>query len=227
MTWLYSFFAFLNCITCAICSFLNKYSDALMVVITAIYVIATIKICRANVKAANASRDQLEESRRQFQESRRLQMMPVIQYKMSSTSDLNSPHMCLNLAPDEDVESSFSEKNVHFYMKNIGMGTLREVKYSWKDSLGTVFDRGIFPIESLYVGEEAKCIVGVGLLNTEKNAQICDFSGSIILRYRDLLDNEYTQEIMLKYTLSGKHLLYKGYDVRPSVVKEKQEVKNA
>ncbi len=48
---------------------LNKNSDALMVIITFVYVIATIFIWRANNKSAKASKEQLEESKRQFDES--------------------------------------------------------------------------------------------------------------------------------------------------------------
>lgn len=41
-------------------------TDWLMVIITAIYVIATIFICTANVKSAKAAREQTEEMKRQF-----------------------------------------------------------------------------------------------------------------------------------------------------------------
>ena len=37
-----------------------------MVLITFIYVVATIEICRANIKSAEATKEQLEESKRQF-----------------------------------------------------------------------------------------------------------------------------------------------------------------
>ena len=46
-------------------------TDWLMVIITAIYVIATIIICKANLKSADASNQQLEESKRQFEENKR------------------------------------------------------------------------------------------------------------------------------------------------------------
>ena len=46
-------------------------TDWLMVIITAIYVVATIFICRANIKSAEATREQLAESKRQFDEDNR------------------------------------------------------------------------------------------------------------------------------------------------------------
>lgn len=50
-------------------------TDWLMVVITAVYVIATIAICWANIKAANATKAQLEEMKRQYAEENR----PIIE----------------------------------------------------------------------------------------------------------------------------------------------------
>lgn len=46
-------------------------TDWLMVVITAIYVIATIAICLANTKSAKATREQVAEAKRQFDENNR------------------------------------------------------------------------------------------------------------------------------------------------------------
>lgn len=44
-------------------------ADWVMVIITAIYVIATIFICWANIKSANASKSQLDEMKRQYDET--------------------------------------------------------------------------------------------------------------------------------------------------------------
>ena len=46
-------------------------TDWLMVIITAVYVVATIFRCRANNISAKASKEQLEESKRQFEESQK------------------------------------------------------------------------------------------------------------------------------------------------------------
>lgn len=46
-------------------------TDWLMVIITFVYVIATIFICVANIKSAKATRDQLAESKRQYDEENR------------------------------------------------------------------------------------------------------------------------------------------------------------
>lgn len=54
-----------------ILAFLNANEGALMVIITAIYVLATILICRANIISARASRAQLDEMRKQYEENNR------------------------------------------------------------------------------------------------------------------------------------------------------------
>lgn len=71
-------------------------TDWLMVVITAIYVVATIYISRANIKSADATREQLVESKRQYEDKKRLEIMPYIQFEQ--TKD-NANHE-LNLVLD-------------------------------------------------------------------------------------------------------------------------------
>lgn len=46
-------------------------TDWLMVIITCVYVVATIFICKANIKSAEATKEQLEESKRQFEASQK------------------------------------------------------------------------------------------------------------------------------------------------------------
>lgn len=58
-------------------------TDWLLVVITAIYVVATIYIMRANQKTAEISKQQIDESKKQFDESRRLQVLPYLQIHIS------------------------------------------------------------------------------------------------------------------------------------------------
>lgn len=52
-------------------TFLDDHSGSLTVLITAVYVLATVLICYANIKAANASQKQVAEMHRQFKESNR------------------------------------------------------------------------------------------------------------------------------------------------------------
>lgn len=50
---------------------LNANSGGLTFLITVVYVIATIAICKANIQSANASKKQLEEMQKQYAEENR------------------------------------------------------------------------------------------------------------------------------------------------------------
>ena len=55
-------------------------SDWVMVIITGIYVIATIIICRANIKSANSAKEQLKEMRRQYEQANQPEIEVEIHY---------------------------------------------------------------------------------------------------------------------------------------------------
>ena len=57
--------------TIAAISNTTTITDWLMVIITIVYVIATIFICRANIKSAEATKEQLKESQKQFKANNR------------------------------------------------------------------------------------------------------------------------------------------------------------
>lgn len=60
----------LGCIS-SFMSYLDEHNGSMMFLITFVYVIATIFICRANIASANATKEQVEESNRQFEEGNR------------------------------------------------------------------------------------------------------------------------------------------------------------
>ncbi len=60
-----------------ILKYLDDHSGSLTFLVTAVYVVATIFICRANINSAKATRDQLAEVKRQYEEEHR----PYISYQ--------------------------------------------------------------------------------------------------------------------------------------------------
>ena len=86
--------------------FLDTHNGALMVVITLVYVIATIAICVANLRSAKATRDQLEESKRQYEEEHRAfisyefiyenRILYGLRFTNHGKSVANSVQLCLN-----------------------------------------------------------------------------------------------------------------------------------
>ena len=54
-----------------IIEFLDDHSGSLTFIATAVYVVATILICRANIKSAQATKEQVAEAKRQYEEEHR------------------------------------------------------------------------------------------------------------------------------------------------------------
>lgn len=167
-------------------------TDWLMVGITAIYVVATIIITCANIKSANATREQLAESKRQYEDKKRLEIMPYIQFEQ--TKD-NANHR-LNLVLDS------GDKLTGTYillvrMKNIGNGTAKDIAYSYQwDNGAKTYDRGAFPVQALSSGESQTIIIEFAHSTDERAERYVCF----LLRYRDLLENAYTQKMNLRFT---------------------------
>ena len=174
-------------------------TDWLMVGITAVYVVATIFISCANIKSANATRDQLTESKRQYEDKKRLEIMPYIQFEQ--TKD-NANHE-LNLVLDSGDELT-GEYILLVRMKNIGNGTAKDIAYTyqWNNGANT-HDRGAFPVQALSSGE-SQTIKVVFFHTVEKRAER---SACFVLRYRDLLENAYTQKLNLRFTRNSSAIL--------------------
>ena len=147
-------------------------TDWLMVIITGVYVFATIFICIANLNSAKASRDQLEESKRQFRESKRLELMPYLHLSVEEDTDIawncdynitlsggNSQKHCTEKTPSP-------EKIV---VRNIGLGNAKEISLSWKKPEGTIKKENL-PFSTLMVGETKKIAVFFWIEHSEKES---------------------------------------------------------
>ena len=80
-------------------------ADWVMVIITGVYVIATIFICWANIKAANASKEQLREMQREFAETNKPNIELEFHYsrrtwyiaRFVNRGSLSAQHVKINL----------------------------------------------------------------------------------------------------------------------------------
>lgn len=167
-------------------------TDWLMVGITAVYVIATVIISCANIKSANATREQLTESKRQYEDKKRLEIMPYIQFEQ--TKDKANHELNLVL----DSRDKYTGKYILLVcMKNIGNGTAKDIAYTYQWNNGTkTYDRGAFPVQALSSGESQTIKIEFAYTTDERaERDVC-----FLLRYRDLLENAYTQTLNLKFT---------------------------
>lgn len=100
-------------------------ADWVMVIITGVYVIATIFICWANIKAANASKEQLREMQKQFAETNR----PIIELEFHysrrtwyiarfvNRGNLSAQHIKINL--DQEFIDSLPEESMKKELERI------------------------------------------------------------------------------------------------------------
>lgn len=177
--------------------FLDVHNGSLMVIITLVYVLATIFICYFNGKSAKATQDQIKESRRQYEETKRLEMMPVIQFRRSTNSSHSSEGYCSMVVTPANKSSSgwkFSCEII-FSMKNIGLGNMKEATYSWTNEDGQKINCGTFPIESLCAKEETELTIYFESYEREKMKYGEKTKCLLDLTYKDLLENEYAQAI--------------------------------
>lgn len=171
----------------------------LMVVITAIYVVATVFISCANIKSANATREQLAESKRQYEDKKRLEIMPYIQFEQ--TKDSASHELNLVLNSGDNLKGTYV---LLMRMKNIGNGTAKDISYTYQwDNGAQSYDRGAFPIQALSSSEIQTIKVDFShSTDNRENLEAC-----FLLRYMDLLENAYTQDLNLRFTRSNSSTL--------------------
>lgn len=173
--------------------FLNRNEGALMVVITFVYVIATIMICIFNGRSAKETHEQVSESRRQFEETKRLSVMPYIEFMTMETQ--HSSFVNARLASHNSQCSAY---NVVIQIKNVGIGTAQKITYTYKYNCGTMEDnsRGLIPVIALAPKESNEIHIDFGNIpaNSEDNIEV-----DIEMNYSDLLENEYVQNISFSF----------------------------
>lgn len=198
---------------------LNDNSNALMVLITFVYVVATFEICKANINAAEASREQLAESKRQFEETKRLQIAPRLLIHRCSDVQTTDGELQFLLLPDSDARQC---RLTYFYLsiENAGMGaatdfSLKCSEFSLIEECKEILDNVVYPKDNynflVTVGATQQGICG------RRSVQ-----ESIELSYKDILENTYVQKIMLDLFIDEEfYVRLKGFHVsKAEIVKE-------
>lgn len=201
-------------------------ADWLMVIITTVYVIATIFICIANFRSAKATRDQIAESQRQFDESRRLQVMPSFQITVRRANrELVRSDICLILASEVgEMDGVFFASSLELSICNVGFGSATGISYLWFDT-ADYSNCGRFPINSLCSQEEDSVLIDIEIPESKYRKTIGKhYKPKIILQFKDLLGNEYKQEILfLLHSIDEAEcydespLYFDGYSVTQAV----------
>ena len=168
-----------------------KITDWAMVIITAIYVGATIKIYKSNKETEKVMKEQLDESKRQFEESKRLEYMPFLQMEIITTGDYAYDYeipLCLDGFPD-----NLYRKVV---IKNVGNGTAINILYSWE--VGEEKSVKILPINAI-MGKDKYCFQ----LNFKADEISAGKAVNLTWQYRDILNNLYEQRVIFVFNDKG------------------------
>ena len=206
-----------------IVAFLNNNEGALMVIITLIYVIATIRICRANIKAADAAREQLVESKRQFEETRRLEIMPYFELDIVDDSSLRwESDVSLLISEGNAKEKTVIGKKL--VINNIGLGNAKDFTYVWKNLNGS-YRRHDLQFSSISVGGKREITIDFYAEHQEDGSEY-EAQVSLLFHYCDLLENMYQQELLIIFQIGKpEKVTLKNYKAGTPVLLK--EAKNA
>ena len=183
----------------------NIDTDWPMVIVTIIYVIATLCIMKANQNAAKAAsaqldaskeqlaaaKKQLDISKEQYEDSKRLEYMPILQMRLSHDED--DPHEAeyIDICPREAEVSSTTSQ--FFELKNVGNGTAINIIFTWNFIDLGFSDTDYLPF-SIMQGDSYKINLSCDMDNNLPK----DSTLTLEFEYNDLLGNTYEQRIFLR-----------------------------
>lgn len=201
---------------------IEQYSNSLMVLITFIYVVATIEICRANIKSAEATKEQLEESKRQFAENERLQMMPY--FEIIVHDDIRDFVECIELAISYRKAENSTVIDRRISIKNIGLGVAKDFTYTWCN-LDGCYPRNDLGFTAFAPGEEKSIYFDFYAEHKEDFSEY-EAQVSMIFCYSDLLENKYSVVLNLVFRIAkdGEVDITDYHVSIPSRIKESNNV---
>ena len=161
-----------------------------MVLITFIYVIATIAIWIANKKSAEATLEQLDESKRQFEETKRLEYMPCFEIHFDSMDAGTGISVELTDKKTGEVHTLFSK----YRIENISKGTALNVKCIMKSAIKRN-ELIMYPIVPAHNEKSINCL----FLADKGYFSEYSLPFSLVIQYNDLMNNIYEQNIELEF----------------------------
>lgn len=194
-------------------------TDWLMVIITAIYVVATILICIANFMSAKATREQIDESKKQHKETQRLQALPYLQVAFDDgiTNEDNSPQTPYTFLDISDANEDDKVTAIRYIsFKNVGLGLLHHTKLTW-DSKDRKDDG--YPEKDIVIPPHVQWGFNalISAKKPESNDPLKKKSSKCYFKveYEDLLGNKYRQQVEVIFVISYTELHEMYYFITP------------
>lgn len=171
-------------------------TDWIMIIITVIYVIATIFICRANFISAKETKKQVEVSERQFEEMRRLEAMPYLQFE-SVPFDKGDFGISLPMNVNE-YENTFSHAE-EYKLRNLGNGSAKDIIFTWENESLGISEVDYPAINAIMAGHEYRVEIWFDNCTVKKGIDVY----KLTLQYNDMLDNTYEQWFAFEFEFDG------------------------
>lgn len=200
-------------VTCI--DFLDAHNGALMVVITLVYVMATVLIWIANNKSAQATKDQLEESKRQFEESTRINHMPCIQIKKTDERDnIHGNIICRPRSESEYIFKNGFRKSYFFSVYNFGHDIAKDIHYHWlnAENLDDAY------VVSLSVNDNRSVRVDFYIPANYNNT----YCFNMLIQYEDLLGNDYAQTVTFVLDVVCSEISLRTYSITVPELENKE-----
>ena len=201
----------------------TNITEWIMVVITAIYVVATIVICVFNYKTAKAANLQIQESKRQFDETRRLQIMPYLQVTITPKKDgeiWNPLPEAWFIISDSDKDNTV-RSDYYISFENIGLGMLHHTKILWNSK--SKHNDG-YPAKDIVMAINSPWRI-TGAFFAERAESDDPFKAkridcSIDVTYEDLIGNSYSQKVEMLFLVHHTKIDLVYYYISPPVLTE-------
>ncbi len=169
-------------------------TDWIMVAITFVYVVATIAIFVTNKNSEKAAYAQLEETKRQYEDKKRLEIMPYLQCEQCKDNTNNKISLRFDNNKKSGIVTSYPIEFV-----NIGNGTAKGIEYIFTNATAS-YERNDLPQTALQSGNRMMLVIQLTIPDESLQKNIMSFE----LKYKDLLDNSYSQKI--------EFYIYDGYN---------------
>ncbi len=186
-----------------IIDFLNTNHEALMVIITFVYVVATVAICWANIKSAIATRDQLAESKKQYNETKRLENMPCCY--LNAEEKRNGLFESVELT--EKITGDIISKGFEFEIENIGKGIAKDTRILISTNLIKLKEIAAFPFVPIQKSAHEERLIPLLFFADKGGFKNGKLFATLIVQYNDLLNNAYKQSVNLVFSIDGKDMI--------------------
>ena len=201
----------------------TNITEWIMVVITAIYVVATIVICVFNYKTAKAANLQIQESKRQFDETRRLQIMPYLQVTITPKKDgeiWNPLPEAWFIISDSDKDNTV-RSDYYISFENIGLGMLHHTKILWNSK--SKHNDG-YPAKDIVMAINSPWRI-TGAFFAERAESDDPFKAkridcSIDVTHEDLIGNLYSQKVEMLFLIHHTKIDLVHYSITPPMLTE-------